>query len=263
MDSFQKSLAVKENLQLGADIKSASPYFQPSAVALPPSLASQPSNDGLLNMAKVLQLRLEQHEAQWKKDAKEIEAQRKKDAEEIESQRKKDVEEIEARRKRDAEEIEARWKKDCEEIEARWKKDCEEAEARWKEDQEDRMEPLSDLQLRIREMNLDVERFRQERIEKDKATQRRLDSLAHDLEAISDFLSWGDDAGLDRIKRINLLHHARASLATHLALVPADNPSFASAQFQEALGRSSSTQERQQRLFEVWAACPEKGRATF
>lgn len=69
-------------------------------------------------MVKALQLRLEQHEAQWKKDAKEIEAQRKNDAEEIE---------------------------------ARWKKDCEEAEARWKADQEDILEPLSDLELRIQE----------------------------------------------------------------------------------------------------------------
>ena len=58
-----------------------------------------------------------------------------------------------------------------------------------------------------------------------------------------------DEAGLDRIKRRNLLDRAQASLAVSLGL--SDESYSASIQFRETLNSSSSLQERQQRLLEM------------
>lgn len=55
---------------------------------------------------------------------------------------------------------------------------------------------------------------------------------------------------LDRIKRRNLLDRAQASLALFFGLGGGD-VRFASLKFREALGISSSIQERQQRLVEI------------
>jgi hypothetical protein len=58
-----------------------------------------------------------------------------------------------------------------------------------------------------------------------------------------------DEAGLDRIKRRNLLDRAQASLAVSLGL--SNESYFASIQFRETLNPASSLEERQQRLLEM------------
>jgi hypothetical protein len=58
-----------------------------------------------------------------------------------------------------------------------------------------------------------------------------------------------DEAALDRIKRRNLLDRAQASLAVIFGL--GSDFRFASLNFRDALGITSSIQERQQRLVEI------------
>lgn len=58
-----------------------------------------------------------------------------------------------------------------------------------------------------------------------------------------------DEAGLDRIKRRNLLDRAQSSLASDLGLV--NEEYFHSLSFREALGPSPILEERRQRLSEI------------
>jgi len=176
-------------------------------------------------MLKALQLKLEEVEAQRKKDAEEVEVERKKDAERVEAQRKKDAERVEAQRKRD---------------------------------QADAKEQNRKLEVEINELKYEIRRLEQhasegqlERKQKDEGTRRYIESLALDMEVTKEFLAVGDEAGLDRIKRRNLLDRAQALLATYLGLVPDGDHLFASMHFREALGPSNVAKDRQQRLSEL------------
>ncbi|KAJ3492054.1 hypothetical protein NLJ89_g11282 [Agrocybe chaxingu] len=179
--------------------------------------------DDVFDMLKILQSRLEEAEAQRKKDAETAEAQRKKDAERAEAQRKKDAERAEAQRKRD---------------------------------QADTKNQIRKLEMAIQELEHETKQLKQnandrelEVKQKDEATLRYIESLADDIEATTDFLSVGDEAGLDRIKRRNLLDRAQSSLAVCLGLTN-DQP-FASLHFRDTLGPSPILAERRQRLSEM------------
>src|SRR6267378_13832 len=97
----------------------------PTFIPLPLSLALQPSNNKMLNMLKALQSKLDEAEAQRKKDVEEAEARRKRDAEEAEVQRKKEAERVEAQRKMDqADTKEQKRKLEVEIKELKYRKPC-------------------------------------------------------------------------------------------------------------------------------------------
>jgi myosin heavy subunit len=164
-----------------------------------------------------------------------------------EAQRKNDLEKAEAQRKKDLEKAEAQIKmvkKDLEKAEAKIevvKKDLDNAEAQ-RNDLKDQVELLNREAATTRN-EIDVLR------DNTAATERYIEILAEDMEATTDFLALGEEASLDRIKRRNLLDRAQASLAVSLGLsAPANLKTFASRDFREALGLSSSLQVRQQCL---------------
>jgi len=124
----------------------------------------------MFNMLKVLQLRLEEAEAQRKKDLEQAEAWRKMDAEKAEAQRRKDVEKAEAQRKKD---------------------------------QADAREQSHKLIINIEELEYKIKRLEQqatdrelERKQKDEAMQRYIESLAGNIEATVDFLAVGVNLSL-------------------------------------------------------------------
>src|SRR6266446_1976045 len=86
----------------------------PTFIPLPLSLALQPSNNKMLNMLKALQSKLDEAEAQRKKDVEEAEARRKRDAEKAEVQRKMDQADTkEQKRKLEVEIKELKYRKPC------------------------------------------------------------------------------------------------------------------------------------------------------
>ena len=166
-----------DNLYLVLD--SSKPLHNPTSTPtynLPSSSAPRPPNGDVFNMIRALQLRLEEAEAQRKKDAEEAEVRRKEDAQKFEAQRKEDAQKVEAQRKEDA----------------------EKAEAQRKKDQGDAKEQTHKLTTNIQELEYKIKRLEQqaaerdlERKQNDAATQRYIESLAGDIEATTDFLAVG------------------------------------------------------------------------
>ena len=166
-----------DNLYLVLD--SSKPLHNPTSIPaynLSLSSAPRPPNGDVFNMISTLQLRLE----------------------EVEAQRKKDAAEAEVRRKEDAQKVEAQTKEDAEKVEAQRKKDAEKAEAQRKKDQGDAKEQTHKLTTNIQELEYKIKRLEQqaakqdlERKQNDAATQRYIESLAGDIEATTDFLAVG------------------------------------------------------------------------
>jgi len=206
----------------------------------------------VLNIIAILESKIEAAETQRRKDAEKAQEQRKKDAEIAETQRRKDAEKAEEQRKKDVEKAEEQRKKD--------QADAKEQTRKLKMD-------IMVLENKIGHLEKHASEYEFEQKQKDKATQQYIESLADDIEATTDFLAVGvrllsslsstssnipimqDEAGLDRIKRRNLLDRAQALLAVSLGL--GVDHRFASINFREALGPSSCPEEREERLLEI------------
>ena len=144
-----------DNLYLVLD--SSKPLHNPTSIPaynLSLSSAPRPPNGDVFNMISTLQLRLEEVEAQRKKDAVEAEVRRKEDAQKFEAQRKEDAQKVEAQRKEDAEKVEAQRKKDA-----------EKAEAQRKKDQGDAKEQTHKLTTNIQELEYKIKRLEQQAAE--------------------------------------------------------------------------------------------------
>ena len=136
----------------------------------------------MFSMLRALQTRLDDAEAQRRKDAEQAEAQRKK------------VKALQSR----LDDTEAQRKIDAEKAEVQRKKDAEKAEVQRRKDQADAREQSRKLITNIEELEYKIKCLEQQAVErdlerkqKDEATQRYIESLAGDIEATTDFLAVG------------------------------------------------------------------------
>ncbi|KAF8907883.1 hypothetical protein CPB84DRAFT_1843732 [Gymnopilus junonius] len=229
-----------------------------SVITESPSFLSDPltSSWNARMMTLGAQLKADLLEEQERREAKLREEQKDREAKLREEQKDREAKlqnklmaKAAEQRKQDEEKAAVQRKKDAEKAEVQRKKDL--SDAKKNADAWERK-----LQLKIKDLEDKVERLEQdatdqklEAKQKHEATQRYIESLADDIDAATDFLAIGDEASLDRIKRRNLLDRVQATLASSLGL--SDDRYLASHQFREALGPSSSLEERRTRLREM------------